>query len=89
MKEKPAPAWLSWVQIAHAVPLLYLYVQFVPLFIAERLATDRLAINLWDGFIRLAIFLAFMFGISKVKDFKRMFEFHGRRTQSGLQLRIR
>jgi uncharacterized protein YqhQ len=76
-KEKPAPRWFSWIQMG--MPFLFFIgmYKFVPLFIAERLATDRLAINLWDGFIRLAIFLTFMFAISKVKDFKRMFEYHG------------
>jgi uncharacterized protein YqhQ len=51
--------------------------KFVPLFLAERLADSRLGINLWDGVIRLAIFLAFMFAISRIKDFHRMFEYHG------------
>ena len=77
MKEKPAPAWLSWIQMGMPFLFFIFMYKFVPLFIAERLATDRLAINLWDGFIRLAIFLTFMFAISKVKDFKRMFEYHG------------
>jgi len=49
----------------------------VPLFLAERIATTRLGINLVDGVIRLGIFLLFMFGISLVKDFRRMFEYHG------------
>jgi uncharacterized protein YqhQ len=76
-KEKPAPAWFGWVQAIMPVAFFLFMYKFVPLFLAERLATTRLGINLWDGFIRLAIFLAFMFAISKVKDFKRMFEYHG------------
>lgn len=76
-KEKPAPAWFGWIQaILPVVFFLFMY-KFVPLFLAERLSTSRLGINLWDGLIRLAIFLAFMFAISRVKDFKRMFEYHG------------
>ncbi len=76
-KEKPAPAWLGWMQAAIPILFFIFMYKFVPLFLAERIATTRLGINLWDGFIRLGIFLLFMFAISKVKDFKRMFEYHG------------
>jgi uncharacterized protein YqhQ len=76
-KEKAAPAWLGLLQAALPVVFFIFMYKFVPLLLAERLATSRLGINLWDGVIRLGIFLAFMFAISRVKDFHRMFEYHG------------
>ncbi|MEO5922541.1 MAG: DUF1385 domain-containing protein [Bryobacteraceae bacterium] len=76
-KAKPAPAWLSWMQAILPIAFFIFMYKFLPLYLAEQLATTRLGINLWDGFIRLGIFLLFMFAISKVKDFKRMFEYHG------------
>jgi uncharacterized protein YqhQ len=51
--------------------------KFVPLYLAEQIGSTRLSINLWDGAIRMLIFLCFMFAISRVKDFRRMFEYHG------------
>ena len=30
-----------------------------------------------DGLIRIAILLAFLYGVSRVKDMRRMFEYHG------------
>lgn len=76
-KGKPKPAWLSVVNIVLPVLFFLFMYKFVPLFLAERIGTTRLSINLWDGLIRLGIFLTFMFAISRFKDFKRMFEYHG------------
>ena len=57
--------------------------KFVPLFLATLLGKavpalgGRLAINLTDGIIRIAIFLGFLFLLSRMKDIHRVFEFHG------------
>ncbi|MEI9811849.1 MAG: DUF1385 domain-containing protein [Acidobacteriota bacterium] len=76
-KEKESPAWMGWVQAILPVVFFIFMYKFVPLYLAGKLADSRLGINLWDGVIRLAIFLAFMIGISRLKDFHRMFEYHG------------
>ena len=39
--------------------------------------TTRLGINMWDGVIRIAIFLTFLFLLSRMKDIRRVFEYHG------------
>jgi uncharacterized protein YqhQ len=36
-----------------------------------------MAFNAADGFIRIAIFLTFLFLISRMKDIRRVFEYHG------------
>jgi uncharacterized protein YqhQ len=76
-KNKPTPAWLQAIQVILPFAFFIFMYKFLPLFVAEKVATTRLGINLMDGVIRLAIFLAFMFGISRIKDFHRMFEYHG------------
>ncbi len=35
------------------------------------------AFNLLDGVIRIVIFLLFMFAVSRMKDIRRVFQFHG------------
>lgn len=57
--------------------------KFVPLFLATLVGKavpavgGRLAINLMDGTIRIAIFLGFLMLLSRMKDIHRVFEFHG------------
>ena len=76
-KGKPAPAWMGWIQILMPFVFFVFMYKFVPLYLAGKLADTRLGINLWDGFIRIAIFLSFMILISRMKDMRRMFEYHG------------
>ena len=55
----------------------------VPLFLATRIGkavpslSSRLAVNLVDGAIRIVIFLTFLFLLSRLKDIRRVFEYHG------------
>ena len=61
---------------------LFMY-KFVPLFLATQLGKavpslhGRFAVNMMDGVIRLVIFLGFLFLISRMKDIRRMFQYHG------------
>jgi uncharacterized protein YqhQ len=61
---------------------IFLY-KFIPLFLATRLGhvvpslSSRFATNMMDGVIRLAIFMGFLFLLSRLKDIKRVFEYHG------------
>ncbi len=62
--------------------MLGLY-KFVPLYLATVLGrhyhavSGRFAINMVDGALRIAIFLAFMYLLSRLKDMHRMFQYHG------------
>jgi uncharacterized protein YqhQ len=57
--------------------------KFVPLYLATQLGKaipavgSRFAINMVDGTIRIAIFLGFLFLISRLKDIHRVFQYHG------------
>ncbi len=76
----------GWAMAANLVLSLGFFIflyKFVPLWLATRLGSiyhpmdSRIAINLVDGFIRLAIFLLFLTLISRMKDIRRVFEYHG------------
>ena len=61
---------------------LFLY-KFVPLYLATRVGhavpalSSRFAINMVDGLIRIGILLAYLFVLSRPKDMRRIFEYHG------------
>jgi len=76
----------KWVMIANMVAMLgsflFLY-KFLPLYLATKLGSvvpalsSTLGVNITDGTIRILIFLVFMAGISRMKDIRRVFEYHG------------
>jgi uncharacterized protein YqhQ len=76
----------SWVMAANLLFsfgfFIFLY-KFVPLYLTSLLEKifpaihGRIAFNAVDGIIRLAIFLAFLYMISRWKDIRRVFEYHG------------
>jgi uncharacterized protein YqhQ len=76
-KDKRKPGWLSALNIILPIVFFLFMYKFVPLYLAGKIASTRLGINIWDGVIRIGIFLAFMFAISRIKDLRRMFEYHG------------
>ena len=41
------------------------------------IAADPVFLNLMEGFLRLIIFLAYIWGISRMKDIRRVFQYHG------------
>lgn len=57
--------------------------KFVPLWLATELGEQypafqgHFAVNLTDGILRMGIFLAFLFLISRWKEIRRVFEYHG------------
>jgi uncharacterized protein YqhQ len=83
---KPPRELSSWMLTAHLLLSLAFFIflyKFVPLYAVEHLKhwypalAGRFAFNAADGVIRLLIFLAFLYGISRMKDIRRIFEYHG------------
>ena len=76
----------SWVMAANLLFsfafFIFLY-KFVPLYLTSLLEKvfpavhGRIAFNAVDGIIRLVIFLAFLYIISRWQDIHRVFEYHG------------
>jgi uncharacterized protein YqhQ len=84
--EKPVelPGWVLALNLAFSLVMFLFMYKFVPLFLATRLGHllpssthQRLEVNLMDGAIRLALLVTFLFLVSRMKDMRRMFQYHG------------
>jgi uncharacterized protein YqhQ len=75
--------WMMAAPLAFSLLFFLFMYKFVPLFLATQLGKavpslhGRFAVNMMDGLIRLALFLGFLFLISRMKDIRRMFQYHG------------
>ena len=82
-KKQELSGWAMWGNVIFSVLFFLFLYKFVPLFFATWLGhhiqglDSRLAINLIDGVIRIALFLGFLAVISRMKDIERVFEYHG------------
>ena len=66
--------------IIFAIGLACVLFLAIPTFAAKffrTLTDDPIALNLAEGFLRLAIFLLYLFAISQMKDIQRVFQYHG------------
>lgn len=74
--------WLaSTVLFSFAVGLLIFF--YLPLILTDLLGAETgFMFNLVDGILRLAIFLIYLFGITLMKDIRRVFEYHGAEHKS-------
>jgi uncharacterized protein YqhQ len=83
--EKPAEvsSWMMAVQVVFSVAFFILVYKLLPLKLTEYLSNmqpafkGQIAFNAVDGVIRLVIFVGFLLVLSRAKDIKRVFEFHG------------
>ena len=77
------PGWAMALNMLFSLGFFIFLYKFVPLYLATKLGTvvpslqGRTATNMVDGVIRILIFLAFMFLISRMRDIRRVFEYHG------------
>ena len=82
-KQKEPSAWVMAINIAVSVGFFILMYKFLPLVATSQLEGwlpslgNQAAFSVVEGMIRLAIFLAFLFAISRLADIRRVFEFHG------------
>jgi uncharacterized protein YqhQ len=83
--KRPAeiPTWaIAGPMLFSLASFIFLY-KFMPLLLATRLSkiypllSGRINSNLVEGVIRIAIFLSFLYVLSKMKDIRRMFQYHG------------
>jgi uncharacterized protein YqhQ len=83
--EKPPElsGWMMALPLAFSLLFFLFMYKFVPLFLATQLGNavpslhGRFAVNMMDGLIRLTLFLGFLFVLSRMKDIRRMFQYHG------------
>lgn len=82
-KSKPFSNAMMTAQMIFSIAFFIFAYKFVPLWIATQLAkiwpvlNDRIPFNLVDGAVRIAIFLGFLYLMSRMKDIRRVFEYHG------------
>lgn len=80
--KKDRSGWMV-LNILFSLAFMIALYKFVPLYLATWLGThfhavsSRFAINMVDGTLRIAIFLSFMFLLSRLKEMRRVFEYHG------------
>ncbi|MGA2114386.1 MAG: DUF1385 domain-containing protein [Bryobacteraceae bacterium] len=80
---KEMPGWAVTGNLIFSLAFLIFLYKFVPLFLVTKLEkiypvlTGRIAFNAADGLIRIAILLGFMYAISRTKDIRRVFQYHG------------
>ena len=76
------PAWAMGLNLLLSLGFFLFMYKFLPLYLATRLESvfpalhGRLAFNFADGVIRMAIFLGFLWTISRFRDIGRLFEYH-------------
>src|SRR5437868_6409563 len=75
--------WVAAANIFLSVGFLIVAYKWLPLLLTTKLShqfgalNNRFGFGLVDGLIRLGIFLLFIWGMSKMKDIARIFEYHG------------
>jgi uncharacterized protein YqhQ len=83
---KPAseiPGWAMTANLIFSLAFFIVLYKFVPLWLTEQLkhvypvVENRFLFNGIDGLIRIGIFLSFLWAMSRYKDIRRVFEFHG------------
>ena len=75
--------WMAAVNLIFSLAFFIFMYKFVPLLAATGLKrhapilNNQIVFNLVDGAIRIALFLLFIWGVSRWKDIHRVFEYHG------------
>ncbi len=85
-ERKPAkemPGWVVTANLLFSVAFMIFLYKFMPLVLATKLGkvypmlTGRIPFNLAEGIIRVSILVAFLYLVSRFKDMRRVFEYHG------------
>ncbi len=82
-KKLEVSGWLAALNILFSVGFFIFMYKYLPLLAATELKkvnpvfNGQIMFNLVDGIIRLALFLLFIWGISLLKDIRRVYEYHG------------
>ncbi|MBI1790519.1 MAG: DUF1385 domain-containing protein [Acidobacteria bacterium] len=75
--------WMMTVQLVFSFAFFFFLYKFVPLYVVSQLEKlypslhGRIAFNGAEGLLRMAILVAFMYALSRMKDIRRVFEYHG------------
>ncbi|OGP89751.1 MAG: hypothetical protein A2156_00845 [Deltaproteobacteria bacterium RBG_16_48_10] len=88
-EEKPPSSWTMGLTFTVALCFGVFLFFLIPLFLTKwlrfaipMLSDSGMLFNLVDGILRLMIFLAYLWGISFLKDIQRIFQYHGAEHKS-------
>ena len=82
-EKEEVPNWAFVGPLIFSLAFYILAYKFVPLYLATRLGkvypvlAGQFASSVVGGIVRLGILLAILYGVSKLKDMRRIFEYHG------------
>jgi uncharacterized protein YqhQ len=82
-KKPEISGWVAAVNIAISLGFFIFMYKFLPLAAATELKranpifANPIMFNVVDGVIRIALFLLFIWGVSLMKDIRRVYEYHG------------
>ncbi len=77
-EQEKISGWLVWVLVTFSLGFSVALFFMVPLFLTRLINIDSpLFFNLVDGFIRLAIFIAYLKLLTLIPDIRRVFAYHG------------
>jgi uncharacterized protein YqhQ len=82
-QSKEIPGWAMALNLLFSFGFFIFLYKFVPLYLTTLLETvfpavgGRIAFSLVDGVIRMGIFIAFLALVSRWRDIRRVFEYHG------------
>ncbi|MEZ5351060.1 MAG: DUF1385 domain-containing protein [Bryobacteraceae bacterium] len=82
-KSGPISNWMMGLQLAFSLAFFIFAYKLVPLWLTTKITEGspalegRIPFNLIDGVIRIAIFLSFLYLMSRMEDIRRVFEYHG------------
>jgi uncharacterized protein YqhQ len=82
-EKKESGSVAMMLQVLFSLVFMIGLYKLLPLFLATQLGhrfpavSGRFAINMVDGTLRIAIFLSFMYLLSRLKEMHRVFEYHG------------
>ena len=82
-KKLEVSGWVATINILISVGFFIFMYKFLPLVAATELKRvnpifgEQVLFNVVDGIIRIALFLLFIWGVSLLKDIRRVYEYHG------------
>ncbi|HJT88378.1 MAG TPA: DUF1385 domain-containing protein, partial [Bryobacteraceae bacterium] len=82
-KPEEIPWWAVAGPIVFSVAFFIFMYKFIPLYLATQIGKwypamqGRILFNVDDGIIRLLILLALLYTLSRMKDIRRVFQYHG------------
>jgi uncharacterized protein YqhQ len=77
------PAWMMWMNVILSVGFFIVAYKLIPLYATEYASRSLPALknailfNLFDGVLRILIFLGFLWGLSRSREIHRVFQYHG------------